>query len=128
MAHLHNLKRVRYFQIMTGLRGCYMPDNSYVVRVTSRRELRAVIENEALCQAGDGEPVKGLDQRSISWAARHAMRHGGSILPWGYIPEGKSKYHCNGGQWPRPYSIEISEATKEEWLSDEAAPVSSKTL
>ncbi len=30
----------RYFNVSHGLRGCYMPDNSQIVKVTTRRELK----------------------------------------------------------------------------------------
>ena len=30
----------RYFHLSSGLRGCYMPDNSQIVKVTTRRELK----------------------------------------------------------------------------------------
>lgn len=36
-----------YFTISTGLRGCYMPDNCFSIRATTRRELKSVIESEA---------------------------------------------------------------------------------
>lgn len=35
-----------YFFISTGLRGAYMPDNGYVVKVDSRRELKKAIQWE----------------------------------------------------------------------------------
>lgn len=34
----------RYFNVSSGLRGCYMPDNSDVVRVDTRRELKNHVE------------------------------------------------------------------------------------
>lgn len=34
---------MRYYNIMTGLRGCYMPDDSFAVAVTTRRELKSVL-------------------------------------------------------------------------------------
>ena len=36
-----------YFHISRGLRGCYMPDSSSVIRATTRRELKAAIEYDA---------------------------------------------------------------------------------
>jgi hypothetical protein len=36
-----------YFCISRGLRGCYTPDGAYVVKVNSRRELKAILEDEA---------------------------------------------------------------------------------
>ena len=34
-----------YFCIAQGLRGCYMPDNAYMVKVNSRKELKAILES-----------------------------------------------------------------------------------
>lgn len=36
----------KYFHISTGLRGAYLPDNAYCVKVNSRRELKAIVLNE----------------------------------------------------------------------------------
>lgn len=36
-----------YFHMSSGLRGCYMPDNVSVIHVTTRRELKALVEWEA---------------------------------------------------------------------------------
>lgn len=88
---------------MSGLRGCYMPDNAATIRVDTRRELKAYIDGEAGMQ--EGADVVGLSQAAIAWAAAHAWRNpGGAILPWGYRGQGK------------PYSIEIAPATRAEYL------------
>jgi hypothetical protein len=36
-----------YFHISQGLRGCYMPDSSYVIHAKTRRELKSAISWEA---------------------------------------------------------------------------------
>lgn len=36
-----------YFWTANGLRGCYMPDNSSVIKCDTRRELRAFVESES---------------------------------------------------------------------------------
>jgi hypothetical protein len=36
-----------YFHISSGLRGCYMPDNAFVAKCDTRRELRAIVEYDA---------------------------------------------------------------------------------
>jgi hypothetical protein len=54
-----------YFGIMNGLRGCYMPDSEpYVVKITTRKALKAVIagEAESLRQA----EYYGLCQKSVA--------------------------------------------------------------
>lgn len=34
---------MRYFTIMTGLRGCYMPDDVFAVAVNTRRQLKSIL-------------------------------------------------------------------------------------
>lgn len=62
-----------YFNISTGLRGCYMPDNAYIVRCNTRRELRAIIAGEADSYRDAG--FIGANQRAISWLAAIAWRN-----------------------------------------------------
>ncbi len=37
---------MRYFVIMNGLRGCYMPDSVYTLAVKTRSELKSALESE----------------------------------------------------------------------------------
>lgn len=98
----------KYFHIMSGLRGCYMPDSSYVIKVDTRCELKSVIEGEVRHQIHDCD-FKGGDKKTIAWAAAKAWREaqedwrGNSAV----IPFGKGK--------ERPFSIVISVATRREW-------------
>lgn len=98
----------RYFGIITGLRGGYMPDSNHIHRVDSRRQLKDIIANEARMQAGDAL-VTGLSQRMIAWATAHAWAKGsmGAIMPWGYRGQGK------------PYLIEIYISSRKDWLEQE---------
>jgi hypothetical protein len=95
----------RYFIITSGLRGCYMPDSHEVVRCDTRAELKAILEDEADARA---EGAYGLSRRDVAWAANHAWRKGskGAILPFGQRPR------------ERPFAIEISPATRKEWLDN----------
>lgn len=93
----------RYYHILSGLRGCYMPDNVYVVRVNTRRELKSCITHEAEHQSCDGAFV-GLGKAQVTWAAAHAWNSNEAILPFGR----------RGGD--RPYAITISRATRRDWL------------
>ena len=67
-----------YFSISTGLRGCYMPDNAYVIRATTRRELKAAIESEAYGWRDAG--FVGANKKAIAhiaaiaWRNRHKMQ------------------------------------------------------
>lgn len=55
----------RYFTIMHGLRGCYMPDGEpYVVMVKTRRALKEAIRNEA--DMLDSGSTIGLSKRAIA--------------------------------------------------------------
>jgi len=67
-----------YFCISTGLRGCYLPDNAYVIRVATRRELKAAIESEARDYRDAsfvGASKKAIAHvAAIAWRNRHKMR------------------------------------------------------
>jgi len=93
-----------YFQIMQGMRGCYLPDNAYIIRADTRRELKRAIAWDADSTADGG--FVGLSKRNVAWAAAHAWRKGskGAILPYGYKGESKG------------FSIEISRTTRADYL------------
>lgn len=57
-----------YFHVSNGLRGCYMPDSAYVLKVDSRRELKAAIRD----QAGD---MIGANKRAVAHVAAIAWRN-----------------------------------------------------
>ena len=61
-----------YFILSNGLRGCYMPDSAYVIRVTTRRELKSAISDECrdLYDAG----FVGTNKRAIAQFAAEAWR------------------------------------------------------
>ena len=44
---------MRYFVIMNGLRGCFMPDSVHAVAVKTRRELKGIIADEYDSWAAD---------------------------------------------------------------------------
>lgn len=64
---------MRYFQIMNGLRGCYMPDSSWQFKADTRKELKRIIQQEAdsLLDAGF---KYGLSKRVIARFAAHIWR------------------------------------------------------
>lgn len=62
-----------YFHISSGLRGCYLADNAFVARCNTRRELRAIIAEEA-ANWRDGGYI-GANQRAISHIAAIAWRN-----------------------------------------------------
>jgi len=62
----------KYFHISQGLRGCYMPDNAYVIRADTRRQLKAALawEADSLRDAG----AIGCSKRAIAWLANAAWK------------------------------------------------------
>ena len=62
-----------YFSIMTGLRGCYMPDQSYCIRAATRRELKEAIASEAERYRDSG--YRGANQKAIATLAAVAWRN-----------------------------------------------------
>lgn len=108
---------MRYFNIMVGLRGCYMPDTVYVIACHTRRELKAFIASEA--DNVDSGDMVGLSKRAIAWIAAtawkdSARKHGQAslpfCLPYGHKPDriGESAdYH---------YGIMVGHATRGEYL------------
>lgn len=88
-------KPFRYFWIAQGLRGCYMPDSSYMIRVKTRRELRDALEWEArdIREAFDA----GAGKKAIRWLAAQVWRDRKASLPY-VAPygnrSGKSVNYC----------------------------------
>ena len=62
-----------YFAIWQGLRGCYMPDSSYIIRANTRRELKAALQSEAR-DIRDAGGI-GLNKRAIAWLANAAWKN-----------------------------------------------------
>lgn len=83
-----------YFAIYQGLRGCYMPDSSYVVKADTRKELKAALQWEAdsIRDAGG----IGLNKKAIAWlanAAWHYRKTGHEyIAPYRFGYHGKGNY------------------------------------
>lgn len=98
-----------YFNISTGLRGCYMADNMYIVRCHTRRELRAVIESEADSYRDAG--FVGANKAAIAHIAAIAWRNRRkSQLPYALPlapPHARDSY-CHG--------IFVASANRSEYL------------
>lgn len=102
-----------YFHISTGLRGGYMPDQSYIVRVETRRALRDAIEAEA-SMARDAHYI-GLSKRAVAHIAAEAWRRRND--PRAYLPL------CLGygrRDQSAPYGIFIGNASRSEYLQFQA--------
>lgn len=77
---------MRYFCVMNGLRGCYMPDSVYVLAVQTRRELKSAIEDEYDFAIGDEGPARRREIASVaaalwrrSWRDRDS--HLSTVIP-----------------------------------------------
>ena len=74
----------KYFTIMHGLRGCYMPDSDpFVVMVKTRRELKSAIQSEA-DMLDSGETI-GLSKKAIAQFAAECWREAHKAKP-AYLP------------------------------------------
>ncbi len=105
----------KYFTIMHGLRGCYMPDGDpYVVMVETRRELKEAIANEANMVAS--ESTIGLTARAIAALAADCWREAHKAKP-AYLP------YClpckERGQSSYSYGIFCSVSSRAEYLEYE---------
>ena len=98
-----------YFNISAGLRGCYMPDNAYVIRCNTRRELKAAIESEARDYKDAG--FIGANKKAIAYIAAIAWRnrHKGQ-LPYALplAPSHARDNYCHG--------IFVASANRSEYL------------
>ena len=99
----------KYFQLMTGLRGCYMPDSSCVIKCDTRKALKAAIADEAYYIRDAG--FVGMNKKSIAAFSAHLWREAQKAKPSFYpdvLPYGTPKnYHS---------AIQISVATRREYL------------
>ena len=97
-----------YFNISTGLRGCYMPDNMFVVRCNTRRELKSVIESESYIYRDAG--FTGANKRAIASIAAIAWRNRGKMqLPYALplAPSHARGNYCHG--------VFVASATRNEF-------------
>ena len=107
----------RYFTIATGLRGCYMPDNAYVVRVNTRRELREIVMGELRDVQDAGYVISKREAvatvadiwRNLKAKPRSPYSF---VVPYGLRnTRGSGVNKCN--------AISIGHADRGEWLEQE---------
>lgn len=102
-----------YFQIATGLRGCYMPNSTWIVRCRTRRELRAVVEDEArrsLDAYGYGDSKRA--RRAVIAQIWRETRSSARRAVYPYV----IGFGCSRDKTDRPYGVFISHATRREFL------------
>jgi len=85
-----------------------MPDSCYVIRVDTRRELKAAIESEANDYKDAG--FVGANKRAIAWLAVQSWRDKGFKLPY-CLPLAPA--HCRDNYC---HGIFVSRATRAEYL------------
>ena len=96
---------VKYFHVSNGLRGCYMPDSSSVIKVSTRRELRSCVASQC-DMVRDGFKFGG-SQRAISSTVANAWRDPSPldyVIPFGNRSDAMS------------YGVFISQATRQDYL------------
>ena len=98
-----------YFFISSGLRGCYMPDFSYCVKVTTRRELKDLLQIEAdsINDAG----FIGCSKRSIARLANNCWKNREDYTLMDFVAPYRSKK-----QHDYPYGLFCSMARKQDYI------------
>lgn len=97
-----------YFTISQGLRGCYMPDSCYTVRVETRRELKALLESEAYSIRDAG--FIGCSKGAIASLAALVWRN-----RKGFTYDLVSPYKSQG-QDSYPYGLFVGHARRADYL------------
>lgn len=107
-----------YFHISSGLRGGYMPDNSYIFKCDTRRALRSIVENE--CDASREAYGYGGTKADITRIVALVWRESKPKARRPYLPYaigfGRSR-NAND----RPFGVFISHATRAEYLEAEGS-------
>lgn len=99
----------RYFNISSGLRGAYMPDEIFVARFTSRRDLKQLVSNMArdMRDAYDFGGSQKDVARFVAACWREARKPKPAYLPL-CLPFGRERN-------ARPFGIFVSVATRGEY-------------
>jgi hypothetical protein len=98
---------MRYFAVMTGLRGCYMPDESYAAAVKTRRELKILITDEYDRCVGDEAPARRRDIASVAAAL------------WRRRPTDRDSYLSTVMPAGEGYGVQLNPISREEYLQAE---------
>src|SRR4051812_31050189 len=109
---------MKYFWIATGLRGAYMPDNSYVVACKTRRELKETIAFEADSYADAG--FVGASKKAVARLAAAAWKNAQAASP-AHLPHVLPLAREKGSGYA--FGIFASVATRADWkeAQEEAA-------
>ena len=103
----------RYFVISCGLRGCYADDSDFIIKVTSRKELKSIVSSE--CSYSREAYGYGGSKQEISsvvaqvWANRKSKKGYYHTYPF-VIGFGRSRNTTD-----RPFGVFISQVSKTEY-------------
>jgi len=106
-----------YFTVSTGLRGCYMPDNSVELRVDTRRELRDYVLSELRDLQDAGFIIskrEAIATVADIWRNLKAPRRSpyAFVVPYGWRnSRGAGVNKCN--------AIHINHSTRADWLASQ---------
>lgn len=103
----------KYFTVSNGLRGCYMPDNCFVFKCDTRRELKNMIAYDAR-DMKEAHGFSGSKKAVASFAAecwREAHKKNPAYLPY-CLPFGNKPDNMAFGMF-------ISVATRGEYLESQ---------
>lgn len=98
-----------YLTISNGLRGCYLPDNVYVARFATRKELRQFLTSECsdMREAyGFGGSKKEI-AATAAWCWKHRKAGWGSDMVIGF--------GCTRSISDRPFGLMLGHATRREY-------------
>ena len=104
---------MKYFHISSGLRGCYMPDSSYVVGCITRANLKAILMDECY-RSREAYGFGGSKKEIIAVAAQMWRGERRDYLPFA-IGFGHTRAAND-----RPFGVFISRSTKADFTACEA--------
>jgi hypothetical protein len=103
---------------MTGLRGCYMPDDSYSVAVSTRRALKAILRDES-DRMTDNDMTRE-ECRAASQLYRHSDRDIASVAAalWRRRPTDRDSYLSTVLPYGTndAFGIQVNPITRDEYL------------
>ena len=103
-----------YFAVSQGLRGCYLPDSSYVIEVKTRRELKSTLESEAY-YIRDANFV-GCSRRAIAWLANVCWKNRNKYT-LDYVAPYRYRNASRPGEYP--YGLFCSRASREDFKNQD---------
>ncbi len=105
----------KYFSVSTGLRGAYLPDNAYVIKADTRRELKSVIASEADGYADAG--FVGASKKAVAWLAAAGWKNAQQASTPRYLSLCLPLAREKGSGYA--FGIFVSPATRAEYLEQD---------